>query len=193
MSAWRRNTAPHFQLDEEDAEEEEEERRRGQERRGLTGVGGVVLGVLQQLVDVHLHPRLGGALHQTVDVLPRQSQRQTLTATTHWLVIQNGRWKEKGWEVRMDDLTNGLMETIFLLLSSAGTFLCISILCLSADTLTASRIFIQLWRRANTPDNRFIVSTVFLDKTRVFRILWLEDKWAETGLKTSCWRYMMRN
>lgn len=61
--------------------------------RSLTGVGGVVLGVLLQLVDIHLHPRLGGALHQTVDILPRQSQRQTFTATTHRLVIQNGRWR----------------------------------------------------------------------------------------------------
>lgn len=48
----------------------------------LTGVGGGVLGVVLQLVDVHLHPRLGGALHQAVDVLPRQSQRQTLAAAT---------------------------------------------------------------------------------------------------------------
>lgn len=63
--------------------------------KGPTGISGVVLGVLLQLVDVNLYPRPGQVRHQTVDVLPRQSQRQTLSATAGRLVIQKGRWRKQ--------------------------------------------------------------------------------------------------
>lgn len=56
----------------------------------LTGVGGVVLGVLLQLVYVHLHSGPGRALHHAVDVFPGQGQRQPLATPTHGLVIKDG-------------------------------------------------------------------------------------------------------
>ena len=58
----------------------------------LTGVGGVVLGVLLQLVDVHLHAGARRALHHAVDVLPGQGQGQPLPAAAHRLVVQDGRY-----------------------------------------------------------------------------------------------------
>lgn len=55
----------------------------------LTGVRGLVLAVPLKLKDVYFHPGLGWDLDDPVDLLPGQSQGQTLTAATHCLVVQD--------------------------------------------------------------------------------------------------------